>query len=189
MLSSSSENDRRSSSHIGICSLALALATVMLVGCQPQNGGQTTEAALNTAEVEATLDSLRQTFVQAWEAGDAQTIGSMWAEDGLQAVAGEPPIHGRDTIQAAYEAFFSATEGTPEVTIDSVYDMQVMGDEWAYEYATLSYRAPLAGSDSVQTGRSTYLLIYRRTPEGWKTYRESISANGPPPDAEWEGQT
>ena len=159
MSSSSSENDRRSSLHIGLCSLALALATVMLVGCQPQNGGQTTEAVpLDTAEVEATLDSLRRTFVQAYEAGDAQTIGSMWAEDGLQSVAGEPPLQGRDTIQAAYEAFFSATEGTREVTIDSVYDVQVMGDRWAYTYGTLSYRDQLAGSDSVQTGRTTYLV-------------------------------
>lgn len=151
-----------------------------LAACQPAEQRQVRQPAVDTAEVRVTLDSLRSAFIDAYEAGDAERIAAMWAENGIQSVAGEPPIRGRDSIRAAYARFFEKAEGIPEITIDSVLDVRVLGDEWAYTYATLSARPTPAGADSARETSSTYLLISRRTPDGWKAYREVAAPNGPP---------
>lgn len=163
--------------------LALLLV-VSLTACQPAEHRQARQPAVDTAEVRATLDSLRSAFIDAYEAGDAERIAGMWAEDGIQSVAGEPPIRGRDSIRAAYERFFEGAEEIPEITIDSVLDVRVLGDEWAYTYATLSARSTPAGADSARETSSTYLLISRRTPDGWKAYREVAGPDGPPEPAQ-----
>lgn len=165
-------------------SASLGAAAAFLVGvfaCQPQDQRQSRDAAaVDTTAIEATLDSLRSTFVDAWEAGDAERIASMWAEEGIQSVADEPPIRGRDSIRAAYERFFEGIEAEREVTIDSVLDVRILGDGWAYEVATLSSRFTPVGADSAQQSSSTYLLVLRRTSDGWKAFREVAGPNGPP---------
>lgn len=153
-----------------------------LVACQPQPeraGGQA--AAVDTAEVQATYDSLRTAFLGAYEAGDAKTIASLWAEDGIPSGPGTPPVRGRDSIRALIERDPALGEASAEI---SPLDVRVLSPDWAYEMGVLTVRFTPEGADQQQTAEITYLAVIHRTPDGWKFYREAYNLNQAPPGAE-----
>lgn len=59
-------------------------------------------------------------------------------------------------------------------------EMRILSAEWAYVFGvdTLTY-TPEGATEPVRE-TSTFLVLVRKTPEGWKTYREVLSSNQPP---------
>lgn len=162
--------------------LASAVLLGGLVACQPQSEqpeGQT--AAVDTAEVKATFDSLRTAFLDAYEAGDAKTIASLWAEDGITSGPGTPPVRGRDSIRALIERDPALGTATAEI---SPLEVRVLSRDWAYEMGVLTVRYTPDGADQRQTAEISYLAVIHRTPNGWKFYREAYNMNHPPPGAQ-----
>jgi uncharacterized protein (TIGR02246 family) len=115
--------------------------TFGLVACQPgENRDRQTDEPADTAAVQSALDSIRQTFIVAWEAGDAEKIASLWAEEGRQAIPMAPPVRGRDTIEALSKRWFESNPATREATVDTVRDVRVLSEDWAYAYTTWTFR-------------------------------------------------
>lgn len=170
------EIDPRSFLSIGRALPALVLVALGSAACQPQ-GQQGQQSAVDTAAIKADLDSVRSAYVEAYNAGDFKTTADVPHPNMIYSPPGRPPIRGRDSI-VAYER----ASRPPGATIDlQPIETRVLSGEWVYEIGTSTIRYTPEGADSPRSMEATYLAIFRKTPDGWKTYRESISANGPPP--------
>jgi len=163
---------------IGVLLLALGLAA-----CQPgANRDRQSGATVDTAAVKSTLDSIRQTFIAAYEAGDAEQIASLWTEQGRQAIPMAPPVRGRDTIEVLSKRWFESNPATREATVDTVRDVRVLSEDWAYAYTTWTFRVTPEDADQSQTTTTTFVMLYRKTPSGWKTHLEVGSPHSAPGD-------
>jgi uncharacterized protein (TIGR02246 family) len=161
--------------------VGVLLLTVCLAACQPgEDRGRQTGATVDTAAVKSALDSIRQTFIAAYEAGDAEQIASLWTEQGRQAIPMAPPVRGRDTIEALSKRWFESNPATREATLDTVRDVRVLSEDWAYAYTTWTFRVTPEDADQPQTTTATFVMLYRKTPDGWKTHLEVGSPHSAP---------
>ena len=158
----------------------VVLAGILLTGlaaCQPQGQGQGQQAAVDTAAIHSKLDSLRSAFEEAYSAGDFETVASVVHPNMVYSPPGRPPIQGRDSIVA-----YDQKMRPPGASIDiEPIEVRILTGEWAYEIGTSTIRYTPEGADAPRSMEATYLVVLRKTPDGWKTYRESLSTNQPPP--------
>ena len=129
----------------------------------------------DTVGVRASIDELAANVMRANETGDAVLFASTWAEDGIMSMPGGPPIRGRDAIVAAFRTRPPLPPGAT-MTIHPT-EMEIMNGEWAYVMGvdTLTHTPPGAAEPVYET--STFLVLLRRTAEGWQTYREVLTTN------------
>lgn len=169
------ENGLSCSLSLGVRSVAVALLALGFVACQPQ-GAQDGSEAVDTASIKAELDSLRSAYEEAYNAGNFEKTADLPHPEMIYSPPGRPPIRGRDSI-VAYEKKTRPRGATIDLR---PIETRVLSSDWVYEMglATLTF-AP-EGAKKAQSAESTYLAIFRKTPDGWKTYRESISSNQPP---------
>lgn len=153
--------------------LGLILFAAGLAACQPgENQSRQSDQTVDTAAVKSALDSIRHTFIAAYEAGDAEKIASLWTEQGRQAIPMAAPVRGRDTIEALTKQAFESNSATREATVDTVRDVRALSDDWAYSYTTWTFRVTPADADQPETTTATFVILYRKTPDGWKTHLE-----------------
>lgn len=125
--------------------------------------------------VRAAIDSLAANVMRANESGDAELFATTWAEDGIMSVPGRPPVHGRDSIVAAFRTRPPLPEGAT-MTIHPT-EMQIINAEWAYVMGVDTLTLAATGSGAPVKETSTFLVVLRKTDEGWQTYREVLSPN------------
>lgn len=167
--------------HDSVPTLAFAALALVLAGtaCEPQARQATEEAAaVDTAAILAAIDSVRGHYEEAFNAGDLERAASIVHPDMIYSPPGHPPIRGRDSVMA-YERRSTPPEAT--IRIEPM-ETRVVSDEWVYEYGISTVTFTPEGADEEQSVETTYLVILRNTGDGWQTYRESLSSNGPPPD-------
>jgi len=68
--------------------------------------------AVDTAAVQAGVDSLRQHYIAAQTAGDAAGVAGLYTEDATLDIYGIPRQHGRTNIQTALAANYAARKVT-----------------------------------------------------------------------------
>lgn len=167
--------------------LMSAAVLVALAACQPQDGemadGQAADdgdaaAAVDTAAIEAGLDSLRSAYVRAVDEEDWETLGTLTTED---AVLVSPGGADRDSLrEAAGDAPFP-----PGASLEiEPWETRVLSPDWAYEIGTGTITWTPEGADEPRTLRDTYLVLLQRTDDGWKLHREVASSR---PLSEREG--
>jgi len=158
--------------------LVLVLAgTVLLGACQPQEV-RDDEGRIDTAAVKASIDSIRTVYEEAYANGDFETLRTVPHAQMIYSPPGRAPVHGRDSI-VAYEE----RARPPGATLDiEPTDLRVLSPNWVYEYGTSTLRFTPEGAEESQSIQTTYLVIFRKTSDGWKAYRESLSSNHPLPD-------
>ena len=159
--------------------LALVVSAGSLAGCQPQDLPQPDQSAtVDTAAIRSSLDSLAAAVMRADNTGDAELYASTWADDGIMSVSGSPPVLGRDSIISAFKRRPPLPPGST-LQINPI-EIRVLSAEWAYAFGvdTLSY-TPKGEQEPIKE-TSTFLVLIRKTPEGWKTYREVLSSDQPP---------
>ena len=129
--------------------------------------------------VKAEIDKLRAAFESAVASGRTESILPLLAEDAVMVQPGA----------ADWQAMSAAAAGAPfpagaRIAISPIEIVQ-LSEEWAYEFgtSTTTYTAP--GSDEITRLRDTYLLLFRKTTDGWKAYRE-VASSRPPPGG-WPG--
>jgi ketosteroid isomerase-like protein len=127
-----------------------------------------------TSAVRAEIDKLRSAYEAAVAAGSAESIQSLLAEGAVMVRPGAPD----------WEAMAVAASGMPfppgaRITISPI-EVVALSEEWAYEYGTAATTyTPADASEAIQL-RDTYLVLLRRTRDGWKAYREVASSSSPP---------
>ena len=149
----------------------LALATaglVALAACQPQEepAGEAGGAAVDTAAVMASLDSLRSAYSQAVAEDDWRALGGMVTSD---AMIVNPGTAGWDSlVAAAGDAPFP-----PGTTLEiEPHETRLLSEDWVYEIGTGTVTWTPEGADEPREVHDTYLVILHRTADGWKVHRE-----------------
>ncbi len=147
----------------------IAVAALFLGACEPQAREATAAAAVDTAAVLASVDSLRDAYQRAVADRDWQRLGGMVAEGAIMVMPGGAAW---DSLQAGSEEPF------PEGATLEISSMEtgVLGADWAYDMGSGAVTWTPEGSDEARTLRDTYLVLLHRTEEGWKVYREVASS-------------
>lgn len=131
--------------------------------------------AVEEAEIMAALGQLAETIKRAFAEGDAELYASAFDEDAIISMPGSPPVRGRKGIKAAFE---NRPPLPPGATFEvNPTEIEVISPEWAYAFGTdtLSYTPP--GESSKVEETMTFIVLIRKTRDGWKTFREVLSAD------------
>ena len=149
---------------------ALAVAVIglpVLAACQPDGQGQTGGAALDTAAIMSTTDSVRQAYEDAYNAGDSAAIASMYAADAVYLPAGGAFVTGGRNVTAGL------TQGMAQSQDFSISSSgtKILGADAVVDYGTVTNTVMPAGADSAVTQEQGYLVVVQRTADGWKLVR------------------
>lgn len=167
-----------------VSALAALALLAGLAACQPDErpGEGQTEKEQREA-VTATLDSMRADFEAAVAAGDFEQQASFYTSDAIYSPPGTAYVQGRDSIRALLE---SATP--PGATLDiRPLETRFIGDDWLYEMGVGTFSFTPEGASEPREVSSTYLVLFKRTSDGWRIHREVLSSNGAPGQAEGSG--
>jgi uncharacterized protein (TIGR02246 family) len=132
---------------------------------------------VDTAAILASIDSLGAVVMRANETGDAELYATTWAADGMMSESGSAPIRGRDSIVAAFRRRPPLPPGAT-MTIHPT-EIKVLGAEWVYVLGTDTLTFTPPGAAAVKES-FTFLVLVRKTAEGWQSYREVLSSNQAP---------
>jgi len=125
--------------------MGLAASAFLFAGCQPagQPEGET-PAAEPAAPVMSDEDAIRKVaddFVVAWNAGDADSIAGLFAEDGDSLAPDGAYYKGRDAVAANYrtsfEGMYKGTTITISTTSIRILEPDVAIGDGTYEIAGL----------------------------------------------------
>lgn len=156
--------------------ISIVCAVGLIAACQPSTNPPSGEGvAIDTAAIRASIDSLGAVVMRAYETGDAELFASTWAVDGMVSAPGSPPIRGRDSIVADFRRRPPLPPGAT-MTIHPT-EVRVMSAEWAYVLGTDTLTLTPDGAAAPVKEAFTFLVIVRKSTDGWQSYREVLSAN------------
>jgi ketosteroid isomerase-like protein len=152
----------------------LLIMLVIPAGCAaPQSdaadSASTVDAtAVDTVAVRVAIDSLRARYEAAVASGDFASLGALVTEDVIAVGPGGPQW---DSLRAA-----SDSPWPPGATVDiNPIEVRVLSHDWAYELGSSTATYTPRGSSERRTLQDTYMVLFRRTPSGWKLHREVAS--------------
>ena len=125
----------------------------------------------------AALEALAETVKTAYENNDTDLYASAFSEDAIVSMPGGRPIRG---LEALKEAFRSRPQLPPGATFEvDPTELEVINGEWAYAFGTDTLTIPAEDGAPPIIQTMTFMVLIRKTPEGWKTFREVVSADQP----------
>lgn len=124
--------------------------------------------------VRAEIDKLRSAYEHAVAAGRIEAMLPLLAEGAVMVHPGAPD----------WKAMQAAASGAPfppsaRIAICPI-EVVVLSDDWAYEFGTSTTTYTPPGAEEVIQLRDTYLIIFRKTADGWRAFREVASSSPPP---------
>lgn len=161
-------------------SVLVLLASIAMVGCQPAETGKMEGTAIDTAAVMSSLDSLRQAFVEAYNAADTAAIAAMFTEDAVVLPSGAPPVRGRDSIAASFAREWARGAQMDELT---ALETTLINSDWVMEYGDVQITVTPQDADQGRTMDGSYLVVLHRTADGWKLVRDAASMDSTPSGA------
>ncbi len=142
-----------------------------LAACaQPAPETTETETAVvqDTEAAEAAIRALVDEFLAGFNAGDAESLASQYAEDAVQMAPDGPPTEGPEAIVRSIAEFMAGYTATQTATVDEV---SVHGDI-AFARGSWNVRqTPVAGGEEeVRNGK--WLTICQQQADGsWQVWR------------------
>lgn len=135
---------------------------------------------IDTEKISAALVELAGTIKRAYDTGDADLYISTFDVDAILSMPGRSPIRGSDALR---DSFLSRPPLPTGATFEVVpSEVKVINADWAYAFGTDTLTIPTVHTSIVQT--MTFMVLIRRTEQGWKGFREVISDDGPASGAE-----
>src|SRR5688572_25449102 len=130
--------------------------------------------AAEKTEIFAALEELANTIKRAYATNDAEMYVTAFTDDAVVSMPGTPPVRGRDALKKVFES-------RPPLPAGAVFEvdpaeLEVINGEWAYAFGTDTLTIPNAGGDPI-IETMTFMVLIHRTPDGWKTFREVVSAD------------
>jgi uncharacterized protein (TIGR02246 family) len=142
----------------------------------PRGGGGSSEAVTSiSAADQASIRSTDSAFMAAANAGDADAIVAVYAEEGSLLAPNLPPQKGRDAIRAFWGGFLDAYTVRFEVASDTI---EGRGD-LAYNQGHYRFTAvPKAKGVPGVADEGKFLEILKKQPDGsWKYVIDMYSSN------------
>ena len=133
--------------------------------------------ASEKTEIYAALGELANTIKRAYATNDADMYASAFTDDAVVSMPGTPPVRGRDALKKVFES-------RPPLPAGAVFEvdpaeLEIINGEWAYAFGTDTLSIPNAEAGDPIIETMTFMVLIRKTPEGWKTFREVVSADQP----------
>jgi uncharacterized protein (TIGR02246 family) len=126
--------------------------------------GLTTAAAAE--DVRQAIEQVNARFVEAFKAGDAATIASLYTETAKMLPPDASEVIGRKAIQELWQGAIS--DGVKDLTLKAI-DVEACGD-LAYEVGSFSIEVP-AENNAKRTAGGNYLVIWQRGADGqWRLH-------------------
>jgi uncharacterized protein (TIGR02246 family) len=126
--------------------------------------GLTTAAAAE--DVRQAIEQVNARFVEAFKAGDAATIASLYTETARILPPDATEVVGREAIQMLWQG--AIDDGVKDLTLKAI-DVEAYGD-LAYEVGSFSIQVP-AENDAMATAGGNYLVIWKRGADGsWRLH-------------------
>ncbi|HEX6124421.1 MAG TPA: nuclear transport factor 2 family protein [Pyrinomonadaceae bacterium] len=123
-------------------------------------------------EIMTALAGLAEDIKRAYAANDAELYLSAFDKEAIVSMPGIPPVRGHVALRALFE---SRPELPPGATFKvEPHEIEVLSAGWAYAFGTDTLE--LANGKKETT---TFLVLIRKGPDGWKTFREVLSADQP----------
>lgn len=122
------------------------------------------------SEVMAALGELADTIKQAYATGDVDLYLSAFDEDAIVSMPGIAPARGHSELRGLFE-------NRPDLPAGATFrveprEIQPMSSDWAYAFGTDTLEHSAGKKETM-----TFLVLIRKTPNGWKTFREVLSAD------------
>ncbi len=163
------------------------LALVLLVGpslalvscrAQREEGSERMEmaAASDVEAATAALDEVRTAFVDAFKAGDASKLASLFDESGFRLAPNVPMEKGRAAIEEGLKTAFEGTTAR-NLTLNGV-DRGIGGD-LAYEIGTYQVELDRASGARVEDRGKYIVLLKREADGGWKVHAQMFNSDLP----------
>jgi uncharacterized protein (TIGR02246 family) len=117
-------------------------------------------------DVRQAIEQVNARFVEAFKAGDAATIASLYTETAKMLPPDATEIAGRAAIQAEWQSWIDG--GLKDLTLQA-REVEASGD-LAYEIGSFSVQVPTENKDMVTAG-GNYVVVWRRGAEGsWRLH-------------------
>jgi ketosteroid isomerase-like protein len=145
--------------------LSAALVALVVLAAVPVSAALQ-EPAAAIAEANAALSA-------ALAAGDLDSIVAGYTEDAMFMAPNAPAAKGHDAIREAFAGFLAMGAGSLQLTTD---ELEVFGDT-AHEVG----RFVLEGADGSHMDHGKYIVIWKRTDDGWKLHRDIFNSDMAPP--------
>ena len=123
-------------------------------------------------EILKALEQLADTVKRSYAENDVELYLSAFDEDAIVSMPRTAPVRGHDDLR---KSFMRRPELPPGATFEvSPLELDPLNSDWAYAYGTDTLTHADGNSASM-----TFLVLIRKTDEGWKTFREVVSADQP----------
>ena len=124
--------------------------------------------ASERSEIMNALGELADRVKRAYETNDADLYISAFDSDAIVSMPNRQSVIGHDALRTAFK-------DRPVVPPGSTFaveplEIEALSSDWAYAFGKDTLRF---ADGTVQT--MTFLVLIKRTPEGWKTFREVVS--------------
>lgn len=148
------------------------MRTTLFLGLSLLILGCASTSTMSSSDADAYIRSAEPRFIAAFNAGNADTVSSFYADDAVMLVPNQPIARGPAAIRGGYNGFFNAMRPTLSFTPDRI----VQSCDVAYEYGHYTTTSP-NGND-----QGNYLTVWRRQPNGdWKIVADSNNSSMPMP--------
>jgi uncharacterized protein (TIGR02246 family) len=151
----------------------VAAGALALAGC-----AQKAPAPADTAADEAAVRAINPTWFKAYNAGDADAVAALYADDAVLSIPGAPPARGRAAIREAFVKDIAAAANSGTYGQGPKSDVAISGD-LAYEWNTFTVTDK--GGATVDTGK--YLTVYARKDGKWAIVRDMWNSDAAPASA------
>ncbi len=157
------------------CAISILFLTCFFTSCQSNDQQEIKSNSIDTTALLRSIDTLAAKMGKAHAKKDAELFGSTWMEDGIMSLPGAPMAVGKDDIVNSFKNQPELPPGA-DFKINPI-EIKVINEEWAYAFGVDSLSLASMGNPEIPTQTFTFLVLLRKTPEGWKNYREVLSAN------------
>lgn len=155
--------------------ISLLFLTCFFISCQSNDQQEIKGTTVDTAALLRSIDTLAAKMGEAHAKKDAELFGSTWMEDGIMSLPGAPMAVGKNDIVNSFKNQPPLPPGA-NFKINPL-EIKVINEEWAYAFGVDSLSLPPVRNIESPKQTFTFLVLLRKTPGGWKNYREVLSSN------------
>jgi len=135
-------------------------------------------AAADQASDRENIESVLATYEQALNASDADTVMTLYADDGVFMAQHSTPNVGRDAVRRAYDNVFGAIDLDVRFTVDEV--MQV-SPRWAFVRTRSEGFVTVNATGDKGPEANQELFVFEKQDNGeWKIARYIFTTTNPP---------
>jgi ketosteroid isomerase-like protein len=119
------------------------------------------------------IDAANKQFMEAVKAGEEEVFVRLYTDDAMLLLPGREPLVGHVGVQAFFATF--RARGVREINLTTL-EVEALGDT-AWERGSFE----LTSSDGAALGNGKYLVIWKRSSDGWKLHRDIVNSSQPAP--------